>query len=278
MLEARTEDEAFAQSRACDGASVAAGRPGVVAAGRKLPVLIILHQHHSTPGHIGQWLVRHGHGLDIRRPRFGDPLPETMRQHAGAIIFGGPMSANDPDDYIQAETAFIGVTLEERKPFLGICLGAQMLANHLGGTVSYHPGRHVEIGYHKVEVTPAARVICAWPERFYQWHREGFDVPRSATVLATADGPFLNQAFVYGGSAYGLQFHPEITYAQVHRWTGNNTQRLQLPGAQPREEHFRGHFLHAPRVHRWMDDFMARWLRRETGPRHNAAGKMAATR
>ncbi len=271
MLEAKMEDDILQQPASYEAGGCQAG-----AGGHRLPILILLHQQHSTPGHVGQWLVRQGYRLDIRRPRFGDALPETMQHHAGAIIFGGPMSANDPDDYIRAETDFIGVTLEERKPFLGICLGAQMLANHLGGKVSFHPAQHVEIGYHKITATPDAQAICAWPEQFYQWHREGFEVPCTATVLATADGPFTYQAFAYDGCAVALQFHPEITYAQVHRWTGNNTQRLQLPGAQPREEHFRRHFEHAPRVHRWMDGFLSRWLRCQAGPRAVVAGPTAA--
>src|SRR2546430_6178798 len=63
-----------------------------------LPVLIILHQETSTPGRVGNALRALGHKLDIRRPRFGDPLPQTLDGHAGAVIFGGPMSANDPDE------------------------------------------------------------------------------------------------------------------------------------------------------------------------------------
>ena len=64
----------------------------------RLPVLIVLHQETSTPGRVGNALRALGHSLDIRRPRFGDPLPETLAHHAGAVIFGGPMSANDSDD------------------------------------------------------------------------------------------------------------------------------------------------------------------------------------
>ena len=58
-------------------------------------ILIILHQEHSTPGRVGNALRQLGYALDIRRPRFGDPLPQTMADHAAGIIFGGPMSAND---------------------------------------------------------------------------------------------------------------------------------------------------------------------------------------
>ena len=67
------------------------------------PVLIVMHQETSTPGRVGHALQQRGYPLDMRRPRFGDPLPETMDGHAAAIIFGGPMSANDTDDFIRRE-------------------------------------------------------------------------------------------------------------------------------------------------------------------------------
>src|SRR5690606_31468966 len=223
-------------------------------------VLVILHQLHSNPGHVGHWLRMRGYTLDIRRPRFGDPLPETLEHHAGAIIFGGPMSANDPDDYIRLETEWIGVALKERKPFLGICLGAQMLARQLGARVYEHPEQRVEIGYHPIRPTPHARNFGNWPGRVYQWHREGFDRPRGATVLATADGPFENQAVIYGETAVGVQFHPEITYAMVKRWSGSHPQRLALPGAQDRPSQLSDHLAHGPNVRRWLDTFMPRWL------------------
>ena len=97
-------------------------------------ILIVLHQEQSSPGKLGQMLTAKGFQLDICKPRFGDPLPKTMEEHAGAVIFGGPMSANDPDDFVKAETDWIGVTLKEGAPFLGVCLGAQMLVKHLGGS------------------------------------------------------------------------------------------------------------------------------------------------
>jgi GMP synthase (glutamine-hydrolysing) len=62
------------------------------------PVLMILHQETSTPGRVGNALRALGYPLDIRRPRFGDPLPDTLDQHSGAVIFGGPMSANDSEN------------------------------------------------------------------------------------------------------------------------------------------------------------------------------------
>ena len=114
---------------------------------RKQPsLLVILHQERSTPGRVGQMLVEKGYRLDIRRPALGDDLPQTLEKHAGAIIFGGPMSANDPHDYIKAEIDWLKVPLKENKPFLGICLGAQMLSKHLGGKVEADREGKVEIG------------------------------------------------------------------------------------------------------------------------------------
>lgn len=223
-------------------------------------MLIVLHQEHSIPGHVGLWLQREGYPLDIRRPRFGCPLPETLDEHAGAVIFGGPMSANDPDDYVKVETDWIGVALEEKRPFLGICLGAQMLANHLGGTVGFNPDKICEIGHHQIEATPAGRALCAWPRTVYQWHREGFSLPRDCTLLAKADSVFPNQAFSYGPAAAAIQFHPEITFEMVHRWSGSNPERLKLPGAKPRPSHLEGHIKHRPAVGRWLDTFMRLWL------------------
>ena len=126
-------------------------------------VLLILHQEQSTPGRVGYALRDRGYALDIRRPRFGDPLPNTMAEHAGAVIFGGPQSANDPDDFIKAEIDFIGVPLREGKPYLGICLGAQMLAKHLGERVAPHPEGKAEVGYYPIKPTAAGRAICGWP-------------------------------------------------------------------------------------------------------------------
>jgi GMP synthase (glutamine-hydrolysing) len=144
---------------------------------RKPQVLVVLHQETSSPGKLGQMLRQKGFKLDIRRPRFGDPLPATMEEHAGAVIFGGPMSANDPDDFVRQETDWIGVPLKEGAPFLGICLGAQMLVKHLGGRVYSHCEGCAEIGFYPLYPTEAGRQLTRWPEVVYQWHREGFDLP-----------------------------------------------------------------------------------------------------
>jgi GMP synthase (glutamine-hydrolysing) len=229
---------------------------------QKKPVCIVLHQEHSNPGHVGQWFLRNGYALDVRKPRFGEALPETLEHHCGAVVFGGPMSANDKDEFIRTETEWIGVALKEEKPFLGICLGAQMLTNHLGGKVGFHPEEMVEIGYYPLVTTPDGSRLGPFPQHVYQWHREGCELWRGARLLATSAGAFPNQAFACG-SAVGVQFHPEITYAQVHRWTGHNLGRLNMKGAREQPEHIQGHIEHGPKVHAWLDRFLGRWAKAE---------------
>ncbi|MEO0798189.1 MAG: glutamine amidotransferase [Pseudomonadota bacterium] len=232
----------------------------------KRPILIVLHQKHSVPGHIGRTLQLQGHPLDIRRPRFGDPLPKTMADYDGSVIFGGPMSANDPDDYVKAETDWIGVSLREQAPFLGVCLGGQMLARHLGAAVSLHDQGHVEIGYHDIIPLKSAADEGAWPNRFYQWHKEGFELPAGAELLATSPrDDFPNQAFRYGETAVAIQFHPEISYAMASRWSGYNPEKLRQVGAQARAEQLRNHIANGPIVRAWLDCFLSSWV--ETGRR-----------
>jgi len=83
-------------------------------------ILFVLHQEHSSPGRVAHALKARGYTFDIRRPRFGDPLPDTLAHHDGAVIFGGPMSANDEEDFVRREIEWLKVPLREEKPFLGI--------------------------------------------------------------------------------------------------------------------------------------------------------------
>jgi GMP synthase (glutamine-hydrolysing) len=224
------------------------------------PILIVLHQETSTPGRIGHALRQRGYGLDVRRPRFSDPLPETMAAHTGAIIFGGPMSANDTTDFIRREIDWLRVPLKEKKPFLGICLGAQMLAHHLGSRVYRHPDGHAEVGYYPIRPTDVGRTVCdPWPEQVYQWHREGFDLPLGADLLAEGDS-FPVQAFRYDGAAFALQFHPDVTHAMMCRWTTRGHERTLLPNAKPRVAHFADRAVYDPAGRAWLAAFLNHWL------------------
>lgn len=230
----------------------------------RLPVLMILHQETSSPGRLGRLLVERGHKLDLRRPCLGDPLPDTLADHAGAVVFGGPMSANDEFDYVRREIDWIGVALRENKPYLGLCLGAQMLARHLGARVYPHAGGRAEIGYYPLLPTEAGlrfsgEIGASWPGHVYHWHREGFDCPAGAATLATGDD-FPTQAVRVCERAFGLQFHPEVTHAMMCRWTVQGAERLSIPGAQDRSRQIEGRFIHDPAVRLWLDAFLDHWL------------------
>lgn len=224
---------------------------------RKRPVLVVLHQETSSAGRVGQILRTMGYGLDIRRPVLGDPLPATLERHAGAVVFGGPMSVNDEAPYLSAEIDWLAVPLAENRPFLGICLGAQMLVRQLGGTVAGHAEGWTEIGWYPLKATPAGAGLMPWPEMVYQFHREGFDLPAGATLLATGHH-YENQAFRYAGNAWGIQFHGELTLAMMHRWVVRGAHRFELPGAQVGRDHLDGRLLHDAALRTWLAAFLAR--------------------
>jgi GMP synthase (glutamine-hydrolysing) len=232
---------------------------GAVSRAALLPVLVVLHQETSSPGRVGNALRALGHDLDIRRPRFGDPLPETLDAHAGAVIFGGPMSANDADGYISREIDWIEVPLREQRPFLGICLGAQMLAKQLGARVAPHPLGRAEIGYYPIRPTTAGLKLCPdWPGHVYHWHREGFERPAGCELLAEGDD-FPVQAVRYR-NAFGFQFHPDVTYLMMHRWTTRGHDRLTTPGACSRDRHFADRAVHDVAERAWLRHFIGGWL------------------
>lgn len=180
------------------------------------------------------------------------------------------MSANDSDEAIRRETDWIAVALAENKPLLGICLGAQMLARHLGARVYAHPDGMAEVGYYPIRPTAAGRkIVPEWPDYVYQWHREGFDLPAGGEMLAEGD-TFAVQAFRYG-AAYGIQFHPEVTQLMMCRWTVRGHARTLLPGAKRRPAHFADRPVYDPAIRAWLAAFLDRWIEGRpiaaTGPR-----------
>ena len=228
-------------------------------------ILIIVHQAHSTPGRVGHWLKHNGYTLDIRCPAIGTPLPQSLSSYAGVIVCGGPMSANDHEPWMSEEIACIERTLSANIPYLGICLGAQLLCRALGGTVAAHPQGEVEIGYYPIQPTKAGDEIAkgigaAWPSHVYHWHHEGFDLPKGTRCLASGDA-FPHQAFGVGNSAYGIQFHPEVTYATMCRWTTTSVDKMNHPGARTPREHLAGWYQHDRDVNQWLGAFLKHWVK-----------------
>ncbi len=224
-----------------------------------LPVLMISHIRGSDPGHVGQWLASHGYSFETRYPRYGEPLPETLENYAGVVVFGGPMSATDSEDYLAREIDWLDVPLREHKPLLGICLGAQLLAFKLGGEVRFQSEGFLEVGYHPIRATEEGSALMAWPEQVYHWHREGFTLPGDAVRLAQG-AIFENQAYRYGDRAFGVQFHPEVTHSIMNRWTTLARQRLAMPGAKPWVNHVNDHLQYGLQVRRWIDEFLTLWI------------------
>lgn len=225
-------------------------------------VLIVVHQEHSTPGKVGECLTDRGYSLDRRCPNLGDPLPADLSGYAAAIVFGGPMSANDDHlDGIRAELNWLERSaLPSDCPLVGICLGAQEIARVLGAKVGKHDDGLVEIGYFDVRPTGACTSFLKEPTVFYQWHTETFEIPKEAVHLAENDA-FPGQAFRYGDNVYAIEYHAEMTLEMVDRWSTSErgAQRLvefQDKGAQPRDAHFAGYELHASRSDRWLNHFL----------------------
>jgi GMP synthase (glutamine-hydrolysing) len=225
-----------------------------------LPVLVVVHQPTSDPGRVGEVLRSLGFALDRRCPAMGQQLPNHLDRHSAVVVLGGPMSANDDHrDFIRQELDWIPLVLATQKPYLGVCLGAQLLARTLGATVASHPKGQREIGYYPMLPTAPGQGLIPHPLMVYQWHQEGFDLPQGSQLLATGQ-TFPHQAFCYGQQAYGLQFHPEITATMVNHWTTEGADQLTCPGAQPRAWHLSQHRLYGKEVERWLRQFLAQWI------------------
>jgi len=224
--------------------------------------LIILHQDRSIPGDIGRKLINRGYNLDIRRPCIGDVLPNHLNEHALVVILGGPISVNDQADYIKYEIDWLKVVLDSGKPFLGICLGAQMLAKYLGCKVEKNSSKLVEIGFYPIKPTEDGRELFKNQEVFYQFHDEGFDIPTNSKLLAEGNR-FKHQAFQYK-NCYAFQFHPEVNFYLHIRWLYfvllKNPKKLFVNGAQNIIFQLYLRLKNNRRVSFWLDDFLDNYL------------------
>lgn len=140
------------------------------------------------------------------------------------VVLGGPIGVYDQQDYpfLTDEIACIGQRLSARKPILGICLGAQLMATALGARV--YPGSHgAEIGWSPLKAAPNLPApawfapLLAPGLSVFHWHGDTFDLPPGALHLAGSE-LYPNQAFAIEDFAVGLQFHPEVTAAGLERW------------------------------------------------------------
>jgi len=243
-------------------------RPAQTEDGKQRVLAVVFHGAEDV-GRAGTILEDRGYALDIRFPLKGEMLPATADEHAGTIVFGGAMSANDTHlDGIRHTTDWLGRHGGGSHPIFGICLGAQMIALAGGGRVDLHPERRWEIGYFPVRETPRGRGFLG-PEvtHLYQWHKEGFELPRGAELLASGEG-FPNQAFRIGDKTFGVQFHAEAPPPLYATWMTANPGFETLRGAQDKAQQAQLAERHDGPTERWLADFLADWV----APARLAAG------
>lgn len=163
-------------------------------------------------GSIESWLKSSGYTISCTKLFESAAFPK-LEEVDLLIVMGGPMSVNDEEEFpwLVAEKEFIRSAINMGKPVLGICLGAQLIANALGAKV--YKNTETEIGWFPVNaVSNRSDSLFSFPEsaQVFHWHGETFDLPTGATLLASSAG-CVNQAFQLGDSVIGLQFHLETT-------------------------------------------------------------------
>jgi GMP synthase-like glutamine amidotransferase len=183
---------------------------------------IIQNDPKVPPGLVAEELDRPGVRYSIIHPYRGEELPEPSSVSA-IIVMGGAMGANDDGrhPFLTPLKALLGELVVKQIPYLGICLGGQLLAAALGAKVT--SGAHGEKGTLSVSLTDAGigdRLFRGIRKEFvsFQWHNDSFAVPAGAVRLAFSEA-CPNQAFRMGPCAWGVQFHPEVDEAIVRDWS-----------------------------------------------------------
>jgi GMP synthase-like glutamine amidotransferase len=179
---------------------------------------IIQNDHEVPPGNIIDHLAI---PYVVHHP-YRDGLFPNVDQIAALIVMGGAMGANDDGRYpfLTDLKDLIRSVVEARIPYLGICLGGQLLAAALEAKVVSR--RWEELGTMNVSLTEAGkadRLFNGIPEEFssFQWHHDSFDIPEGGVLLASSVA-CRHQAFRVGDSAWGVQFHPEVTELIIRDW------------------------------------------------------------
>lgn len=188
-------------------------------------------QHASTegPGQIAPWATERGHTLSATHWYRGDAAPDPESIDFLAIMGGGMNiyeHRNHP--WLMPEKDFIAAVIGKGKPVLGICLGAQLVADVMGGKVFQAP--EIEIGWFPVRPLAVVRqhpLFAHFPAELtvLHWHGDTFSLPPGATLLASSDA-CANQAFICDGNVVGVQFHIEVRPEDVRSFAQGETAPL----------------------------------------------------
>jgi GMP synthase (glutamine-hydrolysing) len=191
---------------------------------KSITIHYLQHVPFEGPASIKKWADNNGHPITGTHVYQDQSFPE-LKAFDWLVVMGGPMSTCDEDKYVwlKEEKKFIRQSIAAGKTIIGICLGAQLIADVLGAAV--YPNEHKEIGWLPVELTPqglASRLFKDIPRKFYafHWHGDTFDLPDGAVPLVKSNG-CENQAFLYNNRVMGIQFHLESTKHSVNELVKN---------------------------------------------------------
>lgn len=181
-------------------------------------------------GSIAEWATSNGHVLTSTKFFIHSDLPEPA-DIDWLIIMGGPMGVYDEDKYewLAAAKQFIKEVIDAGKVVIGICLGAQLIAEVLGAKV--YPNHNKEIGWYSIELNTEALENKLFKDfdrtlTVFHWHGDTFDVPENAVRLASSQA-CKNQAFVYNEKVLALQFHFEMTESSLAKMIDNGNEQLE---------------------------------------------------
>ena len=192
-------------------------------------VLVIRNVSYETEGML-EGLLRDA-GLDLNIVDFQeDATAEPILDgHAGLVVMGGPMGANDTDrfPYLLQVERLCAEAMDRSVPLVGVCLGAQIIGKILGSEVYPNPVK--EVGWYDLTTTHAAAEDPLFSgldsrEVVLQWHGDTFDLPEGAVLLASSPD-CVNQAFRYGENGYAIQFHLEIVESMIREWVRRDAAR-----------------------------------------------------
>jgi GMP synthase-like glutamine amidotransferase len=228
------------------------------------PVAIFRHAHSEGPGHLADFLDRRGIPWQLIRIDAGDAMPVSCQDFSGLVFMGGPMSVNDDLPWIPPVLALIRGAVKADIPVLGHCLGGQLMAKALGGTVGRNPVK--EIGWGDVTVADSveARRWFGDIRNFlgFHWHGETFTSPEGATrILSSAYCD--NQTFALG-KHLGFQCHIEMTEPMIREWCAIGSDEIASasasPGVQPPAQILDGMADKVAALNALADQVYARWI------------------